>query len=45
MSATLKYKLTRVVVAIWPLVPVSVKGALYRRHRAKIEGRTSIFVN
>lgn len=39
-----KLALVRHVVffTVWKVLPVAVKGALYRRHRAKITGRKSI---
>ena len=39
MQASIKNK---VFGAVWAVTPVSIKGALYLRHRAKIMSRTSI---
>jgi hypothetical protein len=43
MSMQIKFKLTRAVIAIWPIIPVSIKVALYKHHRKVIQQRTTFF--
>lgn len=40
-SAT-SYYAVRVVAFVWPIVPVAVKGVVYRAHRKSIANRSSI---
>ncbi len=42
-TSAAQYYAVRLVAFVWPIVPVAVKGAVYRAHRQRIVNRKGMF--